>query len=63
MVPIAVVVAVTAAATKTKRTKAAVAVAVAVVGIAFLKVVLAKQMLNFLVSSALVAITAIVGHQ
>lgn len=61
MVPIAVVVAVTAAATKTKRTKAA--VAVAVVGIAFLKVVLAKQMLNFLVSSALVAITAIVGHQ
>ena len=59
MVPIAVVVAVTAAATKTKRTKAA----VAVVGIAFLKVVLAKQMLNFLVSSALVAITVIVGHQ
>ena len=59
MVPIAVAVAVTAAATKTKRTKAA----VAVVGIAFLKVVLAKQMLNFLVSSALVAITAIVGHQ
>ena len=57
MVPIAV--AVTAAATKTKRTKAA----VAVVGIAFLKVVLVKQMLNFLVSSALVAITAIVGHQ
>ena len=61
MVPIAVAVAVTAAATKTKRTKAA--VVVAVVGIAFLKVVLAKQMLNFLVSSALVAITAIVGHQ
>ena len=59
MVPIAVAVAVTAAATKTKRTKAA----VVVVGIAFLKVVLAKQMLNFLVSSALVVITAIVGHQ
>ena len=59
MVPIAVAVAVTAAATKTKRTKAA----VAVVGIAFLKVVLVKQMLNCLVSSALVAITAIVGHQ
>ena len=59
MVPIAVAVAVTAAATKTKRTKAA----VAVVGIAFLKVVLVKQMLNFLVSSALVAITVIVGYQ
>ena len=63
MVPIAVVVAVSAAATRTKRTKAAAAAVVAVVGIAFLKVVLAKQMLNFLVSSTLVAITVIVGYQ
>lgn len=58
MVLIAAEFAVAAAAIRTKRSKAA-----AVVGIAILEVVLAKKMLNFLVSSALVVITVIVSHQ
>ena len=57
MVPIAAEFAV-AAAIRTKRSMAA-----AVVGKVILEVVLAKKMLNFLVSSALVAITVTVGHQ
>lgn len=56
MVPIAAEFA--AAAIRTKRSMAA-----AVVEKVILEVVLAKKMLNFLVSSALVAITVIVGHQ